>query len=569
MRNYCLLCLSLLLSGFALASNVTTIPVVGRHGMVVSEQKLASIVGKNILQHGGNAIDAAVAVGYALAVVEPCCGNIGGGGFMVVHTKRGKNIFLNFREKSPAAIKASYFLKNHERQAFKLAYGYLPVGVPGTVMGLNYALKEYGTMSLKKVMAPAIAFARNGFVLSRSQANRINSADDRFKLAQNTRDIFLPYGKKLRAGEQLVQDDLANTLTAIAQGGTKAFYRGDIAHKLAADMHENGGVMTLDDLRHYTVTKGRPLTCHYRGYTIYSARPPSSGGVTLCEALNIVEGYPLSDFGYLSAEAIHYQVEALRYAFADRNHHLGDPAFVNNPLRKLLSKKHIKAIREQIKVARAGNSKQLGLAYNSPTESMNTSHFSVVDNKGNAVALTYTLNYFYGAGVVPGDLGFLLNNEMDDFSLGTYIPNAYGLISKGAPNIIEPNKRPLSSMSPTIVTKNGKVVMVLGAVGGSSIISTVFNTIINVIDFKMPITKAVDAPRLHMQWMPDVVYYEPGALSKEVKHTLRRMGYVLQEGWMGKSKTWGVEEAIYRDPKADVWVAGSDHRRREGGAAAW
>jgi gamma-glutamyltranspeptidase/glutathione hydrolase len=538
-------------------------PVTARRAMVVSAQHLATKVGVDILKQGGNAIDAAVAVGYALAVVHPCCGNIGGGGFMTIHLADGRNLFLNFREKAPLKATPTMF----QDESGNVVPGrstdtYLAVGVPGTVMGLNEALEKYGTMPLAKVMAPAIALARDGYVLTPGDVKILSARSDDFAKHPNAAAIFLNKGQPWQVGERLVQANLAKTLTAIAKGGSDAFYKGKIAKEVAAASEQNGGLLDVEDFARYTVTWSNPVTCSYRGYLVVSAPPPSSGGTTICEILQIIAPYPIAKWGYASTEATHYLVEAERHAFADRNTYLGDPAFVDNPGRILLSPAHAEKIRTQIKPDRATPSSEVK-GNLGPDEGHHTTHYSVVDAGGNAVSVTYTINYLFGIAQVAGDTGFLLNNEMDDFTAKPGVPNSFGLV-QGDANKVEGGKRPLSSMSPTIVLDKGKLFMVTGSPGGSTIITTTLQSILNVVDFGMNMQQAVDAPRMHHQWLPDVVMVEPGYLSPVTKPALEKMGYRFRE-----VPAWGADEAILRNPKTGLLEGANDHRRPSGLAAGY
>ncbi len=512
-------------------------------GMVVSSQRLASEVGATILKAGGNAVDAAVAVGYAEAVVNPCCGNIGGGGFMVLHTADGRDRFINFREKAPAAARHDMFLDTHGNIIKDLSlYGYKAAGVPGTVLGLDTALHEYGTMERAVVMAPAIRLARDGFVLTRADTDFLDVRTDRFRTQPNVARVFLrPDGSRLQPGDRLIQPDLARTLELIAKGGAEAFYHGPIAAKVEAASRENGGLLTAADFAAYTITESDPLRCEYRGYVFLSAPPPSSGGVTLCEILDILTGYDMNALGWHSAASVHLMVEAMRNAYLDRNTDLGDPAFVANPTDRLLSQDYAAQIRGTIAPDKAGNSRTLVPGV-SPHEKPETTHISILDHAGNAVSLTYTLNGMFGAVVMAGDTGFLLNDEMDDFTVKPDVPNLSGLV-QGRANSIAPGKRPLSSMAPTVVTKDGRVAIILGSPGGSRIITVTLETALNMIDYGMQPQEAVDAPRIHHQWLPDVVYAEPFALSPDTAKLLTDMGYKI-----AIQKPWGAAEIIEVGP---------------------
>ncbi len=503
-------------------------PVGGEHGMVVTAHQLATRVGVDVLERGGNAVDAAVAVGYALAVVYPAAGNLGGGGFMTIQLVNGRKTFLDFREKAPLAATPDMFLDSSRNVGSGASTrGHLAVAVPGTVAGLEYAREKYGTRSRAALIAPAISFAKRGFALDQGDIALFAVANAEFKDDEATAAIFLNRGKPFKAGERLVQDDLASTLTLIAQRGPDAFYQGPIADAIAASSAAGKGIITKADLQQYKVRELAPVECDYRGYQIVSAPPPSSGGVAICEILNILEGYPLNDLGFRSAQAVHYQIEAMRHAFIDRNSYLGDPDFVKNPLDRLLDKRYAKKVRAAIHPARAGVSRELkpGVL---PHEGVNTTHYSIVDNQGNAVAVTYTLNEWFGAKLTAANTGILLNNEMDDFTVKLGVPNLYGLV-QGKANSIAPGKRPLSSMSPTIVSRDGKPLMVIGAAGGSRIITAVVHCILNVIDYGMNIQEALDAPRFHQQWLPETTNVDTFALSPDTRKILIAMGHRLAD----------------------------------------
>jgi len=477
-------------------ASVSLTPVSGKSGIVVTTQHNASEVGLQILKSGGNAVDAAVAVGYALAVSDPCCGNIGGGGFMLIHRANKENTFINFREKAPlAATKTMYIDKQGKVISGLSTKGYLAVGVPGTVKGLDQALSQYGTMNRQQVMAPAIKLAAEGFILQQGDVNILKAGVKKFKNQPNVASIFLKSDKTpYQVGDLLVQKKLAQTLRLVATQGPDAFYKGAIAQEVVKVSHKNGGILTQADFANYRVAETQPLRCSYRGYEIISA-PPPGGGTTLCEMLNVLEGYKLGQLGYHSSASLHPMLSAMLYAYADRNTYLGDPDFVKNPVNQLLSKGYAARIRAKIPKQRAISPKPLysGL---SPGEGTNTTHYSIQDRYGNAVAVTYTINSYFGAGVIAGNSGFFLNNEMDDFTAKPGVANNFGLV-QGNANVIEPGKRPLSSMAPTIVTKNGKVLLITGSPGGSTIPTTVLQVITNVIDYGMNITEAVSAPRIH------------------------------------------------------------------------
>ncbi|MBV9860600.1 MAG: gamma-glutamyltransferase, partial [Alphaproteobacteria bacterium] len=526
--------------------------------MVVAAQHYASEAGLQILQAGGNAVDAAVAVGYALAVVDPCCGNIGGGGFMLIHLADGRDTFLDFRETAPAAASPTMYLDaaGHPIAGASLD-GYRAAGVPGTVMGLDRALAEYGRMQRTEAMAPALALARDGFVLQRPDAQLLDAAAERLARDPEAKRLFLHAdGSPYAAGERLIQKDLADTLALVAQGGPQAFYRGPIAAAVAAASRQAGGILTEADFASYAVHETAPLACPYRGYRVVSAPPPSSGGTTMCEILDVVEGWDMPALGFGSPESVHVTVEAMRNAYRDRNAFLGDPAFVANPVARLLSPAHTAAIRSRIEPGRATPSLALPAA-STASEGAQTTHYSVVDREGNAVAVTYTINGNFGAGVVAPKTGFLLNNEMDDFAIAPDTPNMFGLV-QGTANAIAPGKRPLSSMAPSIVERGGKPVFVLGSPGGSRIITSVVETVMDLVDYGMAPAQAVAAPRFHHQFLPDLLLYEAGALSEDVLAALQGMGYRAE-----RRAPWGAVELIAIGP--DGVLRGANDPRRPAG----
>ena len=501
-------------------------PVAGENGMVVTAQHLATRIGVDVLKQGGNAVDAAVAVGYALAVVYPAAGNLGGGGFMTLQLADGRKTFLDFREKAPLAATPNMFLDaaGHLVRGATTA-GHLAVAVPGTVSGLETALAKYGTMKRADLIGPAIRYAEQGFVLDRGDAEMFAFATQELKVDPATAAVFVNKGRPFVAGDRLIQHDLAQTLRQIREAGAAGFYTGPVARAIVASSRAGKGLLTQADLDRYTTRELAPIECDYRGFHIVSAPPPSSGGVMLCEILNVLEGYPLQDWGFRSARAVHVQIEAMRHAYVDRNNALGDPDFVKNPLGRLLDKAYAAKIRAAIDPTKAADSSALGSDV-APHEGSNTTHYSIVDGKGNAVAVTYTLNEWFGAKVMAAGTGVLLNDEMDDFTAKLGAPNGFGLV-QGTANAIAPGKRPLSSMSPTIVTQDGKPVMVVGTPGGSRIITTVLHTIINVIDYGMNVQEAVDAPRFHQQWLPNPTVVEPFALSPDTRKILEGMGHVF------------------------------------------
>ncbi|MQT12471.1 gamma-glutamyltransferase [Segnochrobactrum spirostomi] len=563
------------------AAAISPQPVEGRQGMVVSDQAIASAVGAAILRAGGNAVDAAVAVGYAQAVVNPCCGNIGGGGFMVLRLADGRAFFIDFREEAPGAATPNMYLDSHGQPIPGASLdGWLAVGVPGSVLGLDTALTRFGTMTRQQVMAPAIALARDGFVLAPGDAAIFATATEAFRRDPAIAKIFLKDGAPLQPGDRLVQTDLAATLSAIAETGPAAFYEGALPEKIAAASAAGGGILKAADFAHYTAPVSAPVACSYRGYDILSAPPPSSGGVALCEMLGILEGYPLGFLGYGSSEADHFMIEAMRQTYLDRNSDLGDPAFVQNPVDRLISKAYTAAIRATIERYRATPSSELKPG-TPPHEGTETTHYSVLDAAGNAVAVTFSLNAYFGAKVMAPGAGFFLNDTMDDFTMRPGVPNMFGLV-QGAANAIAPGKRPLSSMTPAILTRDGKPFMVLGSPGGSRIPTAVLQTIVNVIDHGMTLQEAVDAPRFHHQWLPDVVYAEPYAMSPDTRKALAAMGYkiVVQKPWSAVeailapgAKPSDAAPPSFADDTLNVWkpaagtVFGANDNRRPAGAA--
>jgi gamma-glutamyltranspeptidase/glutathione hydrolase len=502
-------------------------PAAAENGMVVTAQHLATHVGVDVLKSGGNAVDAAVAVGYALAVVYPAAGNLGGGGFMTIQLADGRKTFLDFREKAPLAATANMYLDKDGNVVPDLSSkGHLAVGVPGTVSGMELALSKYGTRKRAEVIAPAIKLAEQGFTLEQGDVDLLGTATDQFKAdAKDLGTIFLNKGQPLKVGETLVQKDLAKTLKEISGKGSDGFYKGWVAKAIVDSSQAGKGIITQADLDRYQTRELAPIECDYRGYHVVSAPPPSSGGVVICEIMNILEGYPMQELGYHSAQGLHYQIEAMRHAYVDRNSYLGDPDFVKNPISHLLDRNYAAKLRAAIEPQKAGISQNIkpGVA---PHEGNNTTHYSIVDKWGNAVSVTYTLNDWFGAGVMASSTGVILNDEMDDFTSKVGVPNMYGLI-QGEANAIAPGKSPLSSMSPTIVTKDGKTVMVVGTPGGSRIITATLLTMLNVIDYGMNIQEAVDAPRFHQQWMPEATNLETFAVSPDTRKILEGWGHTF------------------------------------------
>jgi gamma-glutamyltranspeptidase/glutathione hydrolase len=483
--------------------------VLAHNGMMVAQERRAARIGVEILDRGGNAVDAAVATGFALAVTYPRAGNLGGGGFMVIHLADGnRDVAIDYRETAPAAASPTMFLDAQGAPDPKKSRdSALAVGVPGTVAGLALAAERYGSgkFTLADLLAPAIALARDGVMVEDDTADSLPAARERLSRWPSSTSVFFSGGDVLREGDRLIQPDLADTLEAIAKEGAQAFYRGPIAAKIAAAVRKAGGIMTADDLAHYRAVERPVVRGSYRGYDIVSMPPPSSGGVALIEMLNILEGFDLARLP--RAEALHDMIEAMKRAYADRAVYMGDPDSVTVPLAALISKPY--AARERAQIGeRATPAAEIAPGKPPDAEGRNTTHFSVVDRDGNAVANTYTLNFSYGLGLVAEGTGVLLNNELDDFTPKFGAANAYGLVGYGA-NLPGPNKRPLSSMTPTIVLENGRPFLVTGSPGGSRIITAVLQVIVDVIDFHMPIAQAVSAPRLHNQWQPDETLVEP------------------------------------------------------------
>jgi gamma-glutamyltranspeptidase/glutathione hydrolase len=505
--------------------------VAAEHGMVVAQEKIAAQVGADVLRRGGNAVDAAVATGFAMAVTYPRAGNIGGGGFMVIHSaERHEDVAIDYRETAPAATTPGIFLgADGKPDIAKSRDSALGIGVPGTPAGLTLALEKYGSgnFTLADLLRPAIDLARDGIVVTDDSADTLPDWHRRLARWPSSTKIFSRAdGASLREGDRLVQTDLAATLSAIAAQGPRGFYEGPVADRLAKAIGDAGGIMTPDDLKSYRPVIRAPVRGTYRGYDIVSMPQPSSGGVVLLETLNILEGFPMSDMKQGSAASLHVMIEAMKRAYADRARYLGDPAFVNAPIATLIAKDYAARQRASIDLDRATPWTD-ALSATPPREGSNTTHFSVVDSRGNAVSNTYTLNFSYGLGLVADGTGVLLNNELDDFTAAPGASNAYGLVGFEA-NLPGPGKRPLSSMAPTIVLKDGKPVLVTGSPGGSRIISTVLQVIVNVLDYRMDVAAAVAAPRLHHQWLPDEVRVERG-FADETLAALRAKGHRVVE----------------------------------------
>jgi gamma-glutamyltranspeptidase/glutathione hydrolase len=561
-----LCCLCALLASTVAAAPLR--PTHAPHAIVTSVHELASRAGVEMLQSGGNAVDAAVATGFALAVVHPQAGNLGGGGFLLLRNANGETHFIDFREKAPAAATENMYLDAQgnvlpDSNKDSSIVGYRSVGVPGSVAGLVYAEKKYGKLSLEKVIAPAIKLARDGFPLAYEDTQDLKR-DEYLAQFPESKRIFQRDGNYYQPGELLRQPELARTLERIAKNPDD-FYRGAMARELAAAIHKGGGLVTAADLAAYEVKEREPIRGSYRGYDIISAPPPSSGGVALIEILNILEGFELAKLGNRSGSAIHLEAEAFRRAFYDRADFLGDPDFAKIPVAQLIDKKYAAGWRDSIDPSHASVSKDLKRPAFAELERVaqsrtvairepeNTTHYSVVDAEGNAVSVTTTLNDSFGSRVTAEGLGFLLNDEMDDFAAKQGVPNAYGLI-QGPANAIGPGKRPLSAMTPTIVLKDGKLVLVLGSPGGPTIITTVANILIGVVDFSLDIAEAVNAPRFHHQWLPDEIFIED-RLSPDTMNVLRSKGYKLNVRHF-----WGDGECIMIDPKTGERLGASDGR---------
>jgi gamma-glutamyltranspeptidase / glutathione hydrolase len=531
-------------------------PVRARHGMVVTRERHATEAGLKVLEAGGNAIDAAVAVGFALAVTHPSAGNLGGGGFMLIRLADGRTTFLDFRERAPGSASRDMYLDASGKATQDSVIGYRASGVPGSVSGFEYASKKYGKKPWADLVRPAYELASKGFPLSYAQAQGFHGAAKSLGRFPESNSIFLRGGKFYEAGETFVQPDLARTLDRILQQGAKDFYEGETARILARDMHEHGGLITLEDLKAYHTIERKPLTGSYRGYDIVTAPPPSSGGVGILQMLGMLEGTGYEKAGAGSASTVHYMAEAMRRYFADRSEHLGDPDFFHVPLTSLLDPAYIAKLRASIDPERATPSSEIHAAKFAAHESNETTHFSVADAEGNIAIVTYTLNGGYGSKVTAEGLGFLLNNEMDDFAPKPGEANMYGLI-QGESNAIQPHKTPLSSMTPTIVLKDGKPLLALGSPGGPTIINTVLEVMVNVLDFHMNVQDAVDWPRFHHQWLPDVLSMEPG-YSPDTVAILEKRGYTIR-----RINSQGECAAIRFD---NGWLEGAADPRTEGTA---
>jgi gamma-glutamyltranspeptidase / glutathione hydrolase len=557
MRSFVVPALLLCLSGpYHLAALE---PVRARHAMVATPEELATQIGVRILKSGGNAVDAAIAVGFALAVTHPQAGNLGGGGFLLARFADGRTTFLDFRERAPGKASRHMYLDAAGNATKDSLKGYRAPGVPGTVRGFELASKKYGRKPWNELVAPSIELASKGFPLSYGVARSLKANRRQLESFPESRRIFLNDGKLFQPGDAFVQPELAATLARIARLGARDFYEGETARRLAEDMAANGGLITLADLKDYSAVERKPLSGEYRGYRIWTAPPPSSGGVGILQMLGMLEDSGYEKAGAGSAAQIHYMAEVMRRFYADRSRYLGDPDFVKVPVAGLLNKEYIHSRRASIDPERATPSTELGSGNVAPSESTQTTHYSIVDQEGNAVAVTYTLNGSYGSGVTPKGLGFVLNNEMDDFAAKPGAPNGFDLV-QGEANAIQPGKRPLSSMTPTIVERAGKPYLVAGSPGGPRIITTVLEVLINVLDFGMNVRDAVERPRFHHQWMPDKLYMEPG-FSPDTIAILKARGYDVEDEF-----SIGEVAAILCE---DGWLQGAADPRIEGAAEGY
>ena len=513
-------------------------PVRAQNGMVASVDAAATNVGVDILRQGGNAVDAAVAVGYALAVTHPQAGNLGGGGFMLIRLKDGRTTAIDFREMAPSAASRDMFLDAQGNPDGKKSLtSHLASGTPGTVAGFSLALEKYGTLPLAKAIAPAIALAKEGIIVNDALADDLKTyGSEVLPQHASSKAIFWKDGEPLKKGDRLVQANLAKSLALIAKDGPDAFYKGAIAEQIASEMKNNGGLITKADLAAYKAVERQPVSGDYRGYQIYSMPPPSSGGIHIIQILNILSQFDMHQYGFGSADAMQLMAEAEKRAYADRSEYLGDPDFVKVPWQALTSKEYAKALAAEIDVNKATPSGEIRPGKLAPYESNQTTHFSVVDKSGNAVAVTYTLNTTFGTGIVAGNTGIIMNNEMDDFSAKPGVPNVYGLVG-GEANAVGAKKRPLSSMSPTIVVKNGQTWLVTGSPGGSRIITTVLQMIVNTVDYGMNVAEATSAPRFHHQWLPDELRVEKGFSPDTLKLLAQKGQKVVVKPAMGSTQS--------------------------------
>lgn len=544
-------------------------PVRARRGMVASTNEVASRIGVEIMKRGGNAVDAAIAVAFALAVTHPAAGNLGGGGFMMIRLKDGRTTAIDYREMAPAAAHRDVYLDKNgkliEGEGGSLI-GYRAAGVPGTVRGMELALKKYGSGKLtwSQLVDPARRLAANGFTVTHSLARSLRNTKDYLSKYAETKRIYLKGGALYNEGELFRQPELAATFARLQRFGPDEFYEGETARRIAADMKRNNGLMTLDDLRGYVAKERTPLRGNYRGHEIISMPPPSSGGAVLIEMLNILEGFDLRSLEASSSDRYHLMAEAMRRAFADRAEYMGDTDFVKVPIAGLIDKSYARTLRSTIKTDRASSSAEVGAGRPAGYESDDTTHFTVVDAQGNAVANTYTLNDSYGSSATVKGTGILLNNEMDDFAAKPGTANMYGLI-QGERNAVAPRKRPLSAMTPTIVLrKDGTLWFTIGSPGGPTIINTVLCVITNVIDYDMNIQQAIDAPRIHHQWLPDELVGEPYGLSGDTQRAMTARGHKL-----AKQRTFGDAEGIMIEEKTGVRLGATDPRRSDGLAVGY
>ena len=567
-RIFSILALCAILFSMAHINAASYVPIKGRegNGLAMTSSPYANAIGKAVLDSGGNAIDAAVAVSYALAVTHPAAGNIGGGGFALIHLANGEDIALDFREVAPKAASRDMFLdSNGEVIPNAAVTGYLSVGVPGSVKGMSAMLDKYGTKTLSDLLEPAVMLAEKGFMVTQRQQETMQEVQSDFAKFESSSKYFLKEnGEVYKDGDILIQKDLARTLRILQKEGESAFYQGEIAKAMVRDIQKGGGILTLQDLKDYEVKWRKPLHGSYRGYDIITMPPPSSGGAHILEILNIIENADMAKLGFASSKSIHLLTEAMRQAQADRSSFMGDPDFIDLPLDTLLSKEYAREVYRSIKTNRATPSDRIipGLGKikqnNNPNlhEGSNTTHFSVVDKWGNAVSVTYTLNRRYGSGAAVSGYGFLLNDQMENFSIKVGYPNRHGMI-EGTNNAIAPNKRPLSTMSPTMILKDGKLYVVLGSPGSGKIISVVAQVIVNLIDYKMDLVTAVESPRFHMQWQPDTLDIEKFSINKDTQEILKRMGYKVVE-----TDTMGDVNAILIDPKTGIIYGTLDPRRK-------
>jgi gamma-glutamyltranspeptidase/glutathione hydrolase len=569
LRNLGRVFLVLILINVSIAPALAREPVRGKHGMVASTNAVASRVGVEVMKRGGNAVDAAIAVAFVLAVTHPAAGNLGGGGFMMIRLKDGRSTAIDYREMAPAAAHRNVYLDKNgnliEGEGGSLV-GYRAAGVPGTVRGMELALKKYGSGKLTwtQLVEPARRLAANGFTVTHELARSLENSHKYLSTYAETKRIYLRNGRYYREGELFRQPDLAATFARLQRFGPNEFYEGETARLITADMKRNNGLMTMEDLRGYVAKERTPLRGNYRGHEIISMPPPSSGGAVLIEMLNILEGFELNKYEASSSERYHLMAEAMRRAFADRAEYMGDTDFVKVPIAGLIDKAYAAQLRSSIDAERASNSTEVRAGRPAGYESEETTHFTVVDAEGNAVANTYTLNDSYGSSAMAKGTGLLLNNEMDDFAAKPGTPNMYGLI-QGERNAVAPKKRPLSAMTPTIVLRqDGSLWFTVGSPGGPTIINTVLCIITNVIDYEMNVQQAIDAPRIHHQWLPDELTGEPFGLSGDTQRALTARGHTL-----AKKRYLGDAEGIMIEEKTGVRLGATDPRRSDGLAVGY